>query len=155
MTKTFHKRNGFLFLSIFFKYVAPILYVLFTFEVFKKTVVDGEGKPLSKYQLSWWVIILIMLVVWGIMYFFKNLSVMVRDMKEGILREFLHGITVLFVPLMLWASANMPAKFLKEFKQFTWAFLTLSLLGLVFEAIYNYYRRRLLLERGYVNVIKS
>lgn len=157
--KTRLKRDFFFLASISFRFLAPVLYILIEFGAFKKkyddVIVDGGVISVPKYQFQWWELVIIMFVLWAVIYFFQNLTVLVRDMKEGFFREMLNGLTMLFIPLMLWSASNMPLKFVKEFKQFTWYFLIFSLLGLVCHALFNYYRRRTLIERGYVNVIKS
>lgn len=152
-------RDTFFLLTPIFRFVVPIGYIMFEFGAFKKkwveVIIEGAIVTVPKYNFSWWEVVIIVLIIWAVMYFFSNLTILMRDMKEGFLRELLRGVTIIFIPLMIWASANMPAKFLSEFKQFTWILLVSSLLGLISQAFYQYYRRRTLIERGYVNVIKS
>ena len=136
---------------MFVSKVLALIVIGIQYDLFRPTVVDIPGGVTTQYKWSIWVILLL---VWFVFTFWENTTVFIRDMEEGIFREILQSINSLMLPLILWGSGVVAYYFLKDYLFFTGTILVTSLLGVVFRALHNYYRRRVLLLRGYVNVLK-
>ena len=145
------KRYIFFWLYIFVSKVLALLVIGIQYDLFRPKIVDIPGGVTTQYKWSIWVILLL---VWFVFTFWENTTVFIRDMEEGIFREILQGVNSLMLPLILWGSGVVAFYFLKDYLFFTGTILVTSLLGVVFRALHNYYRRRVLLLRGYVNVLK-
>ena len=145
------KRYLFFWLYIFVSKLLALIIVGIQYDLFRPKIEDIPGGVTTQYKWSIWVILLL---VWFVFTFWESTTVFIRDMNEGIFREILQGVNSLMLPLILWGSGVVAYYFIKDYLFFTGTILITSLLGVVFRALHNYYRRRVLLLRGYVNVLK-
>ena len=140
------KRNIYFLLHIFTSKILALIIFIVKFDLI--------GPPKEGVSKSYRIrIFLIIGLVWFVVDFWSIVSGFIRDMQEGLFREILHSLNTLFLPLLFWGSGVLAHYFISGYLFFTGTLLVTSMLGIVFKAFYNYYRRKDLLNRGYVNVI--
>lgn len=145
------KRYLYFWLDVLVSKILALVIIGIQYDLFRPNIVDTPAGITKQYKWSIWVIILF---IWFIFSFWESLTVFIRDMKEGVLREILQGFASLFLPLLMWGSGVLAYYFIKDYLFFTGVILVTSMLGVFFKAKSNYHRRKVLLNRGYVNVLK-
>jgi len=146
------KKKNLYFLSyIFTSKILALIIFIWKYELLRPTLSEVEGGITKRYKVSIWIIIAL---VWFLMSFWESTTIFIRDMKEGFFRELLHSLSSILLPFILWLSGVLAYFFIKDYLFFTGTILVTSMLGIFFRAKHNYFRRQVLIDRGYVNVLK-
>lgn len=138
------KKNLYFLGYIFASKILALIIIVWKFGLFESSVSKS-------YKISMWLTIAL---IWFVFSFWESVSIFIRDMKEGVVREILHSISSLLLPFLLWISGVLAYNFISDYLFFTGTILVTSMLGTFFRAKHNYFRRQVLIDRGYVNVLK-
>lgn len=100
------------------------------------------------------VVLLVILVFWAVLKFWKDYVEWARNMEDGFSREILLGIGGMGPYLLLWGAGLLAKIAVGDFIWITSAFLICNLLGVAFGAEHMRLKNKILLARGHVRVIK-
>lgn len=86
--------------------------------------------------------------------FWSAINDYVRDMKEGFVREIFNALSTLGIPFILWLSGILAKHVVSDYMFFTGVIFVTTFIGVILRAKHTQYKRMILIERGYVNVLK-
>ena len=151
MNNNVTKKNLYFWAYIFTSKILALIVFIVKYDLLKPSIEDVPGGITKKYKVSIWIIIAL---IWFLISFWESTTIFIRDMKEGFFRELMHSISSILLPLVLWISGVLAYYFIKDYLFFTGTILVTSMLGIYFKAKHNHFRRKVLIDRGYVNVLQ-
>lgn len=124
--------------------ILPIIIIINEFDL-----VSPDISPVYRWSFAGFFV-----VFWGGIRFWSDFKDFARDLKEGFPREIFLAITAVGPYLLLYFIGVLATNLTDDFMFIAGTLFWTSLVGSVFRANHMRLRRKLLQERGYVNVLR-